>query len=447
VSAANDVWSDPELRELIREEPELVAIADALAQAGSPGSPTPRRRRLARRSGLVMAAVAVAAVVAVGLVAPWNRSAGGLSGLALAALGKQPVLHAVVRPDSGRQGSTLLELATGRTRAHLWEVEYWYDAQQRRLKIHYLRDGKVVDETLNTATEGLSGGARSKPGGYRLAPDPALTGFLTRYRTALANGRARVTGHTTFAGRRVILLTISRQPARLATVVAIDAESYRPLRFRTVDRKRSQDPAFWLTITTIESVPRQPGQFTPPPVVPRASSGGRAAPARTLTPAQIATALGGSALWPGTTVGGVRLVEATQDTLRSSYPGAVKKPSVIGRGLELVYGTRTSTGRLDYSRPNIRIQQARRPQMAYRFISSQAGALTFSGYPVPRPGWIEISPVNGYNVPRTDAGQERKRTRSWLAQLRRDGLYLTVTASSRKLLLQTIRQLHRTPNS
>ena len=102
-----DVWTDRELHALLRDEPELVAIADALAEAGARAMP----RRSLRASRLATAVAAVAAVAVLALAAPWQRSGASASSLALAALGQGPVLHAIVRDDS-RSGE-LVELATG----------------------------------------------------------------------------------------------------------------------------------------------------------------------------------------------------------------------------------------------------------------------------------------------------------------------------------------------
>jgi hypothetical protein len=63
VTTTHDVWTDPDLRPLLLEEPELVAIADALAQAEVDTARRRRRSQLLRSSRLVVIAAALAAVV------------------------------------------------------------------------------------------------------------------------------------------------------------------------------------------------------------------------------------------------------------------------------------------------------------------------------------------------------------------------------------------------
>ena len=87
MTTTQDVWTDPELRELLHEQPELLAIADALAQADVEAATRRLPRRVLRNSRILAVAAALAAVVAVALLAPWSRSGGRLSDLALAAIG------------------------------------------------------------------------------------------------------------------------------------------------------------------------------------------------------------------------------------------------------------------------------------------------------------------------------------------------------------------------
>jgi hypothetical protein len=113
VTTTQDVWTDPEFRELLLEEPELVAIADALSQADVDAATRRLRGRSLRPSRLLVGAAALAAVVAVALVAPWTRSGGSLSDLALAAIGSQPVLHVIAEMEMPT-GDQLIDIKTGR---------------------------------------------------------------------------------------------------------------------------------------------------------------------------------------------------------------------------------------------------------------------------------------------------------------------------------------------
>ena len=86
---------DREVLELLREEPELLAIADAVAETERPSSLLGPVRWLA---AVALAAVALFALV---LAAPWDRGGGGgVLDRALAAINKQgPVTHLTTRLD------------------------------------------------------------------------------------------------------------------------------------------------------------------------------------------------------------------------------------------------------------------------------------------------------------------------------------------------------------
>ena len=124
---------DVETLELLRDEPELLAIADAVA------STQRRRRRLPRRVLLAAAAVLAAAVVA--LLAPWQNEDG--RGLvperALAALpAPAPVMHVVLEHRLG----TRVHLETGRLSPVLVRSESWYDQERSLLRVRGYRDGR-----------------------------------------------------------------------------------------------------------------------------------------------------------------------------------------------------------------------------------------------------------------------------------------------------------------
>jgi hypothetical protein len=84
---------DHEVLELLADDPELLAVADAVAVAGK--APVAVRRR-SLRSG-VIATVAASALLVLALVAPWNHGHASIVDRARAAIGTAPVLHAVTR--------------------------------------------------------------------------------------------------------------------------------------------------------------------------------------------------------------------------------------------------------------------------------------------------------------------------------------------------------------
>jgi hypothetical protein len=152
--------------------------------------------------------------------------------------------------------------------------------------------------------------------------------------------------------------------------------------------------------------------------------------------AAAATTLGRPALWPGRSVGGLPLVRLDRQTLVTGYPRRDHKQPVRHPGLELSYGTLGAHGRLDWLLPAVEVQEGRAPEMAYMFETSSAGPLSFGGDPVQSEGWIDLvlAPTSG-----SGGGA------IWAGQLQRDGLFVTIRASSRQLLLDTARSLTGLP--
>ena len=114
------VYADQEILDLFADEPELVAVVDAVAAT---------QRRRARRGplavGAVVTAVAVAALVIV-VVAPWHGSP-GIVEQALAAVGSEPVVHAIVSSDLPQDER--VNLATGSSWSVRVNIESWVDSE------------------------------------------------------------------------------------------------------------------------------------------------------------------------------------------------------------------------------------------------------------------------------------------------------------------------------
>jgi hypothetical protein len=381
VSTTQDVWTDPELRELVLEQPELVAIADALAQADLARA---KRKHAVRRSPrLLLVAAALAAVAALALIAPWNRSSGSLNDLALAAIGSQPVLH-VIAETSDPTGAQLTEIATGRVqqiRQHQ-QQEIWYDAGKGLKRSTARADSRIVDDTLETprgaytpggivydcpwiaahpiqATKAriscnASGENGTTPHGIpRPSPtlDPALSGFVDGYRHALATGQAREAGSGRLDGRPVDWLVLETSEG--SERVALDHATHKPVLLESDSGRR-------LRITAIKTIPFAPADFRRPTAdeLPAQPSFGKAADAQALQPegGVIAAAVPG-AVWAGQSVRDLALAKAEQQSLLSTFPKH-RRPPLTGTGLELDYGSLNSGGRLDISQPYVRIQEA-----------------------------------------------------------------------------------------
>ena len=225
---AETSFADAELVELFADEPELLAIADAIAATTTTparahaSASAPSRLRLPRPSVLTAVALVAAAAVVV-LVAPWQRSHGTLTDMALAAIGTQPVVHVVMETPTG---AGLVDIASGNAQPVMQRDEVWYDAA-RGLRRDVTRDGSVIlDDELETPQGGFtshgivydcawiaahpvaatkarvscnaSGDNGTTPHTVpRPKPtlDPGLAGFADSYRQALASGQAHESRH------------------------------------------------------------------------------------------------------------------------------------------------------------------------------------------------------------------------------------------------------------
>jgi hypothetical protein len=124
---------DRELVDVLADRPDLLAIADAVAET------KPRRKR--RPSGVIALAAALAAAAAVALVAPWGNRGPDVVERALAAIGTGPVLHAVVEYSGD---DAIVDLETGRSVKRVHRTEFWYDDANRSLRTRLSTDGVLL---------------------------------------------------------------------------------------------------------------------------------------------------------------------------------------------------------------------------------------------------------------------------------------------------------------
>jgi hypothetical protein len=244
---------DRETVEALADEPELLALADALV------STKPRRRRHLP----YVAAAAIAAGLTLTFLAPWSGSGAPTLARALAALGPRPVVHVV---------------AQTRLRGAVIRTETWYDTERRLLHEKVRRNGKLADDFVARTFTPVGSGrlavlfpaARGRhrwiapPGPIWLTglPSPELMDFTTRYRADLRSGQARVVGHGRVAGRDIVWLEFRRPIWTIR--IAVDATTYEPVLLRTlVGRERRQRGAD-TRILVAETVPRAAADFRAP---------------------------------------------------------------------------------------------------------------------------------------------------------------------------------------
>ena len=201
---------DREVLDLLRDEPELLAIADAVADTHD----GPRRLRPFRAVGAV--ALAVVAIFVLILASPWERGSGGRGSVldrALAAIdSKGPVVHMTMRMDVLRGAHTFPSVIS----------ESFYDKQQGLVRVISRSEGKVVGDYTAAAAED------------EFSFFPGLLQGAAFYKEALANGDARIVGQGVWDGRPVYWLELEKGGG-LILRIGIARDSYRPVVFRALN--------------------------------------------------------------------------------------------------------------------------------------------------------------------------------------------------------------------
>jgi hypothetical protein len=361
---------DPELLELLADDPELFALADAVAST-HPAATAGRQPRV-RRLALLAAALVVLGAAALTLTLSWNRSP-SLVDRALAAVGEQPVLHVVIARPAEAPGS-LVEISTGRRIGRIERTEIWFDHGRDLKRTVTTLDGQILDETLETAQGGfsragpiitcawiaahpieatkmrvscnLSGENGTVPRKIPEQPpslDEALAGFLDRYQSALASGQAHEVGRGRLDGRDVIWLALpdpNAAPGTRVERVAVDAATYKPVLVE------SAGEALSFRVLAAETVAFDSSLFTKPKQVD-SQGGGSTTSSTDVTPPEAAASLGGRAAWLGEEWQGYRLVETKREELAIGYGALSDRTPTHMIGVEFVYGRVASDGGVD----------------------------------------------------------------------------------------------------
>lgn len=381
-------FSDPEVLELFEEEPELLAIVDAIHATQPP------RRRVSRP--VLVAVSAVAALVVAALI-PWQFRGADLTERALAAIGDARVVHVVASRPQPEQ--VVVDLETGSESAMMLELESWFDTKSGKLRTVTRRQDAVVADTLTRKSAGAAAQA-----------DPVIATFVTGYRSALARGELEVIRRGRLEGDEVVWVRASLPGAR-RDEVALDAATDLPRAFRVVVGAEPEGP-IW-RVPEIDSRLLSESDFTPRSP-PAGAVAGRVESERNVTLEEAARSFDGGGRWPGRAVAGLPLGRVvSQELTRTLTDGSLER----GVGLELAYG--------DTATEFVEIQQAARPEPAYRFAE---GRLTLGFAPIPE-GQVALSapePQNGG---------------LWTGQLRAGDVFLTIRASRRELVLDAARSL------
>ncbi len=381
---------DPEVLEALRDEPELLAIADAVVET-QPSARHSRRRAVSRSAAVVAVGAAVLAAVLL-----WPNSGGGRNRIldrAQAAIGNGPVLHLITSVPAGEE---LVDIRTGRSTVPTYEMESWSDRDLKRVHTLLRIDGRIVGEVL-LPQDGDSD--------IDVDVDPAYVALWTGYREALASGTAKIEREGTLYGHAVYWLVFPAPGGGSArNEVAIDRKTYQPLEFRFRTGSTRQDERVLLARTE----PFSTSAFT------RLTSGPSPLSGETTQSSGVVEEGSGRPgnvpkgwLDAGPTIGGLKLsgVSRTQEASGEK----------TGTGLELFYGSAESFRR------SVTIDETRSPVDPTEWKAIPKGS-------------IRITKGGG-----SDNGGEYV---VWSGYLVEDGVYVTIqTAVSRAAVLESARAL------
>jgi hypothetical protein len=366
---------------------EIAAAGTAQPRSGERRSRRAAGNRLRLRGVALAPVAAVVAACAVLLVAPWQNGGPSVVDQALAAVSGGPVLHAIV--EYSWPQDLVVDLATGAERERVHRYEFWYDEQRRQLRHRSMTDGgEPIDSVISGAELSVS-------------LDPALAGFATRYRDALANGDARLVGDATVDGRPAKRIEFAPRGSGAVEEVLVDAATYVPLRFHSTYPGGRRSPEW--QVVTVESTPRDPSTFRQGSSRPRPSAG-EVTEGREISLDEAARALGASPLWLG--------------------------PSFAGHGLGAVELSETTAWLTDGSKVSGILVRLSYGSIRVRLARDAAGsyALGFGQdeHPTPPEGSIAVT------------GNERE---GWAGELRHGEFAVMLSGTSKEELLAAARAL------
>lgn len=376
--------TDPEILELFEDEPELLAVVDAIA-----ATLAPRRRRLPRRLLLVAAAAAAAALVVA--FVPFQFGGRSLDERALAAIGDGRVVHLIAtRVEADR---TIVDLRSGSERPGMLAFESWFDSESGDLRTATRRDGELVADTLVAKGAGQEG------------VDPVVAVFIRGYREALERGELEVVRRGRLDGDEVVWVRLVLPGAR-RDEIALDADTDLPRAFRLVVGSEAAGP-LW-RVQAIDSRPHSERDFLTTDLLTGPSGGGIESE-RVVSTAEANELLSGQGRWAGRDVDGLQLAQVSAQELSRRFADGRRQRS---SGVEFVYG--------DPRKDFLQIRQAEAPEPAYGFAE---GRLTFDFAPVPAPGRLALTRLGSTTRP------------LWLGQLVKDEVYLTIRSTRRDLVV------------
>lgn len=405
--------------ELLRNEPELLAIADAITSTHR------RRTLLAWRSAgrlMLIAGVAAAAVsVAVGL--PLRDEHDRIIEKANAALGRRPIFHLRVQTRDPAQG-VVFNTRTGRTVGSALEFEAWFDLNRLRLHAITRHNGVTVGEAVETLSRSRLLAPSRRMQVFPVHAD-GVVAFAVGYPLALRADRTTVIGPGSFRDTPVTWIQ-SEMPPKTVMRVALSRATGRPIAFRRVTSTRLPEPV-WKVVTAETTALRRTQFETRREPTSRPSN--TAIDSSSISLSHARTALAHGALWPGRRVLSVRLGAVRLLILRARSSTSARE---LGRALELRYGRRIHAS----------ATRARAGFLVIQVSSTRAaveGVLARSFVPsVTPPPTTPLLEVLGLR-PRPGASP------IWLGRIRKGRLDYTLWGSTQGIVVSAVRQLRSLP--
>lgn len=459
MTVGRTAFADLEVVELLADRPDLLAIADAIV--ATQRAPAVRR---SRRTPLRLVAVAavLGLAVALALVSPWGGRAGFVD-RALAAIGSRDVVHVVETAEV--PGRSVVDLRTGVELPVVRTTEIWFDGERGLLRSVQRIGGTVTSEVLETPEGAWSEGGRvytcawiaahpveatkarvsCNPSGEngtvprrvpepRPALPPSLAGFVTGYRDALERGDATRDGSGIVGGREVEWLRFevpsTGSGAERVERVAVDAVTLEPVRVETLVGGKLADAA---TISVAETLDRPDVSFARPKVKPPGTDpvSSRDQDDGAVSVEAANAALGGRLVDAGDTLAGLPRREVNLETIVSSYGRESSREPTSAPGVQILYGGPIDLLANDY----VLVKQALEPLMPYRF--------RFLEQP-PREGSLAVASSTVH-----DARQQGRPARLvgtlWAGHMLVRGVYVTIEATSKPLLIEAARTLVDAP--
>lgn len=196
---------DREVLEELRDDPELLALADAVVE-------TQRLRRMKPFGAVAAVAFVAAALFVLVLASPWDRGGESRSVLdrALAAIDTGgPVTHLTIKLQRG-EGRDFSPVTN----------EAFYDKQRGLVRVVSQNAGETIADYTTRASED------------EFTTFPGLLDGAEYYREALAAGDATIVGQGVWRGRPVHWVRLEGRGGLGVLQIGIDQDSYRPVVFR-----------------------------------------------------------------------------------------------------------------------------------------------------------------------------------------------------------------------